>query len=243
MPGSDTWTGSGTALSITPGGNFQVRHAATENGSTASDAATVTVPARSTAPALKIDTEAEGVEISNGYYYDITGTGDYSDTGWTQGNGSLVHVDPKNTIYIYAAATGSAFKSAVQPLTAPARGTAPTTLPTIDYEDESLSGTTQSMEYGIAMGQSVPSRWQGCSANMPLTSFSWDGSAAVTVLFRTAATDNNYASDPTTEALTIPARPAAPDVQGVNETVAGRNDGRITGLTAGTAYEISDDSG
>lgn len=44
-------------------------------------------------------------------------------------------------------------------------------------------------------------------------------------------------------AISIPARPAAPAVQGINETVAGRNDGKITGLTVGTAYEISTDSG
>lgn len=111
------------------------------------------------APDLKIDTEAEGVEISSEYYYNTTGA-DYSAEGWTQGNGSLVPVDPEGTIYIYAAATGSAFKSAVQTLVAPARGTAPT-LPTIDYKDESLSGTNTGMEYGIAMGQSVPSQWQG----------------------------------------------------------------------------------
>ena len=37
----------------------------------------------------------------------------------------------------------------------------------------------------------------------------------------------------------IPARPDAPTVQGVNETVAGKNDGKITGLTAGISYELS----
>ncbi len=37
----------------------------------------------------------------------------------------------------------------------------------------------------------------------------------------------------------IPARPDAPTVQGVNEIVAGKNDGKITGLTAGISYELS----
>ena len=44
-------------------------------------------------------------------------------------------------------------------------------------------------------------------------------------------------------AISIPARPAAPAVQGSNESVQGQNDGKITGLTAGTDYEISTDSG
>lgn len=235
LSNSDTWTASGTALSISPGGTFQVRHAATENGSPASDAATVNVAERPDAPDLKIDTEAEGVEISSEYYYNTTGA-DYSAEGWTQGNGSLVPVDPEGTIYIYAAATGSAFKSAVQTLAAPARGTAPT-LPTIDYKDESLSGTNTGMEYGIAMGQSVPSQWQGCSADMSLTSFGWDGSEQVTVYFRTAATDDSYASAPTTEALTIPARPAAPDAPEVSD----KTDTSIT-ITAetGVQYRLGD---
>ena len=217
---SDGWTASGTALSITPGGTFQVRHAAAMDGAPASEPLTVNVEARPAAPILAIDNEAEGVTIPSGYSYNTTSE-DYSNT-WTQGGGSLVHVQPGSSIYIYKAAVTSgddaAFKSEVLTLTAPERASTPT-LPTINYENETLSGTTTAMEY--ALGQNVPNQWEDCSDNMSLTSFGWDGSEAVTVQFRIAATENNYASAPTTESLTIPARrpaPAAPSVDDKTDT-------------------------
>ena len=253
---SDNWTASGTALSITPGGTFQVRHAAATDGAPASEPLTVNVEARPAAPILAIDNEAEGVTIPSGYSYNTTSE-DYSNT-WTQGDGSLVKIEPGSSIYIYQAATDNAFKSAVQTLTAPERASTPT-IPTINYENETLSGTTTAMEY--ALGQNVPSQWEDCSDNMSLTSFGWDGSEAVTVQFRTAATENNYASDPTA-GLTIPARPDAPVAPSVEDktdtsiTITAldgveyrlgtdgswqTDTGSITfdGLTAGTEYTIS----
>ena len=229
---SDNWTASGTALSITPGGTFQVRHAAATDGAPASEPLTVNVEARPAAPILAIDNEAEGVTIPSGYSYNTTSE-DYSNT-WTQGDGSLVKIEPGSSIYIYQAATDNAFKSAVQTLTAPERASTPT-IPTINYENETLSGTTTAMEY--ALGQNVPSQWEDCSDNMSLTSFGWDGSEAVTVQFRTAATENNYASDPTA-GLTIPARPDAP----VAPSVEDKTDTSIT-ITAldGVEYRLGTD--
>ena len=229
---SDGWTASGTALSITPGGTFQVRHAAAMDGAPASEPLTVNVEARPAAPILAIDNEAEGVTIPSGYSYNTTSE-DYSNT-WTQGDGSLVKIEPGSSIYIYQVATDNAFKSAVQTLTAPERASTPT-LPTINYENETLSGTTTAMEY--ALGQNVPSQWEDCSDNMSLTSFGWDGSEAVTVQFRTAATENNYASDPTA-GLTIPARPDAP----VAPSVEDKTDTSIT-ITAldGVEYRLGTD--
>lgn len=236
---SDTWTSS-TALSISPGGSFQVRHAATTGGAPESAANTVTLAARPGAPSLSISNEDEGVTISSDYYYSFT-SDQYDNNDWTQGNGTLVHVDPEDTIYIYAAAVTSgdnpAFKSAVQTLVAPARGAAPTTLPTIDYEDESLSGTNENMEWGVApSGQSVPSQWEDCSDNMSLSALGWTG-GEMTVYFRTAATDDSYASAPTTEALTIPARPAAPNTPSATDWT----DKSIT-ITAldGVQYRLGD---
>ncbi len=229
---SDGWTASGTALSITPGGTFQVHHAAAMDGAPASEPLTVNVEARPAAPILAIDNEAEGVTIPSGYSYNTTSE-DYSNT-WTQGDGSLVKIEPGSSIYIYQAATDNAFKSAIQTLTAPERASTPT-LPTINYENETLSGTTTAMEY--ALGQNVPSQWEDCSDNMSLTSFGWDGSEAVTVQFRTAATENNYASDPTA-GLTIPARPDAPVAPSVDD----KTDTSIT-ITAldGVEYRLGTD--
>ena len=229
---SDNWTASGTALSITPGGTFQVRHAAATDGAPASEPLTVNVEARPAAPILAIDNEAEGVTIPSGYSYNTTSE-DYSNT-WTQGDGSLVKIEPGSSIYIYQAATDNAFKSAIQTLTAPERASTPT-LPTINYENETLSGTTTAMEY--ALGQNVPSQWEDCSDNMSLTSFGWDGSEAVTVQFRTAATENNYASDPTA-GLTIPARPDAPVAPSVDD----KTDTSITITTLdGVEYRLGTD--
>lgn len=101
---------------------------------------------------------------------------------------------------------------------------------TIDYPNETISAETG---YELAYNSTA------AEGQATLTLFL--GSQEGTVYVRLAETAIHNASD--WAAVSIPARPAAPDVQGVNETVAGRNDGRITGLTAGVDYEISDDSG
>lgn len=211
---------------ITPGGTLYVRYAGNTEKFT-----TNTIPARLAAPTLTISNEAEGAEISGAYYYSFT-SAEYGNTDWKQGTGALVTVEPDDTIYIYKAATDEAFKSNVQTLTAPSRGAAPT-LPTIDYGSETLSGTTAEMEYRVGAN----GEWKQCTdEDMSVTE--WMGQ---TVYFRTAAANENYASDPVS--LTIPARPVAPSVQGVNESIAGSNDGKITGLTAEIAYELSHDNG
>ena len=223
---------SGSSLVAYIDGTLYIRHKADKGGAPASAAVAVSIPARPAAPSLTIDNEAEGVTIPSGYFYNTTSE-DYSNT-WTQGEGSLVKIEPGSSIYIYQSATDRAFKSAVQTLTAPERASTPT-LPTINYENETLSGTTTAMEY--ALGQNVPSQWEDCSDNMSLTSFGWDGSEAVTVQFRTAATENNYASDPTA-GLTIPARPDAPVAPSVDD----KTDTSITITTLdGVEYRLGTD--
>ena len=224
---------SGSSLVAYIDGTLYIRHKADKGGAPASAAVAVSIPARPAAPSLTIDNEAEGVTIPSGYFYNTTSE-DYSNT-WTQGEGSLVKIEPGSSIYIYQSATDRAFKSAVQTLTAPERASTPT-LPTINYENETLSGTTTAMEY--ALGQNVPSQWEDCSDNMSLTSFGWDGSEAVTIQFRTAATENNYASDPTAESLTIPARRPAPDAPSVDD----KTDTSITITTLdGVEYRLGTD--
>ena len=199
----------------------------------ASGAAEIQI-SRPAAPAFSINTEAEGVAISSDYYYNTTGA-DYTSNIWTQGDGSLVSVQPGNSIYIYKTATASEFKSAVQTLPAPSRGVTPSV--SIDYENETLN-TTAAMQY--ASGHSVQS-WESCSEDMAVNAFGWDGSE-VTAQFRTAATADKYASE--AQEVTIPARPATPSgLQGQNTSFAGESDGTITGLTPSTAYQISKDSG
>ena len=224
---------SGSSLVAYIDGTLYIRHKADKGGAPASAAVAVSIPARPAAPSLTIDNEAEGVTIPSGYFYNTTSE-DYSNA-WTQGDGSLVKIEPGSSIYIYQAATDNAFKSAIQTLTAPERASTPT-LPTINYENETLSGTTTAMEYALV--QNVPSQWEDCSDNMSLTSFGWDGSEAVTVQFRIAATENNYASAPTTESLTIPARRPAPDAPSVDD----KTDTSITITTLdGVEYRLGTD--
>ena len=197
------------------------------NPSFASDPQTVIIPARPTLN-LSINNENEGVRVREGYYYGTTS--DNYDEITTAGDGSLVHVEPNARIYIYQAATDDAFKSSVKTLTAPNRGNAPS-VPGIDYENETLTGTNGNMQWGVASsGQSVPEQWTSCTESMTsLVDINWMGSE-MTVYFRTEATSTNYASD--SVSLAIPARRDAPDAP----TVTARTDTSIT-ITAVSGVE------
>ncbi len=240
LPETDQWTTS--SINITPGGTFQVRRVEIVGGPPASKATTVNLPDRPDAPTLPIDNVTEGVTISSEYYYNTT-RGDYSTEGWTLGNGSVVTVQPGSSIYIYKAAVTSgdeaAFKSNVQTLTAPERASTPIA-PTIDYDNETLTGTKTGMEYGVVTSeQSSPGEWKACTDDMTLENLGWAGSE-MTVQFRTAATigqGGKYASEPT-QALTIPARPESPTAP----TVKDKTDKSITiSTTDGIQYRLGND--
>ena len=216
----DSSTAVTSGSTVTPGRTLYVRKA-TSGEIPASEGTEFTLPDRPLAPALRIDNGTESVTIPGGYCYNTTGSGLYTDTGWTDGSDNAVTVEPGTSIYIYKAATASAFKSEVQTLTAPSRSSI--TAPTIDCTAETLS-TDTTMEYSINGGTS----WTDCTANMKATAFGWTGSAAVTVQFRTKATDSHYAGE--AQSVTIPARPDTPSPAGVNETIDGKHDGRITGV-------------
>ena len=97
----------------------------------------------------------------------------------------------------------------------------------IDYENESLTGFVSDRNYAIN-GTAVT------TVDGKLSVVDYIGSNISIV---TKASDSNHA-DSTAQALTIPARPAVPTPVGVNETIDGKHDGQITGLTAGTVYQI-----
>lgn len=135
---------------------------------------------------------------------------------------------------IFIVRTGSITSSDAQELSIPNRPNAPTA-PGINYEGEALTDVAENMQYSTD-GES----WSDCPQDKTLSAFNWTGQQ-MTLYFRAKATSSAFASKYVE--VTIPARPSAPAVQGVNETVKGRKDGRITGLTAGAAYEISSDDG
>ena len=104
----------------------------------------------------------------------------------------------------------------------------------IDYTKEELKGFEDGAGYTIN-GASVTPGPDGALA----VSEDWFGKD----LFIVKKGNGSTTLDSATQTLSIPARPAAPAVQGINESVQGQNDGKITGLTAGTDYETSTDSG
>lgn len=152
---------------------FRIKHTETHY---AGPIESVTIPTRIGAPAFTLDNNAEAVTIPAGYYYNRE-SGAYNSDEWTAGTGEAVTVAPGGAIYIYKAAVtegeNKAFKSQVQTITAPSRGTTPAVA--IDYYNETLS-TTAAMEYKLGNGQ-----WTDCTANMAATDFQWDGSQDVVV--------------------------------------------------------------
>ena len=170
------------------------------NGANYSIPQSVTIPSRSSAPELQINTGAEGVAIPDDCYYNTT-SGEYAAEGWTKGTGALIQVGPEDSIYIYKAAASNTFRSAVQTLTAPRRLEAPA--PSIDYQKETLQNLDTGMQYSLDGGKS----WTPVTGSeMALSSFGWNGSRAVTVSFQSPATNTAYAS--TVSSVTLPARPA-----------------------------------
>ena len=153
------------------------------------------------APSLSIDNKQEGVIVEDGYAYNLS-SANYGDEGWTTGDGSLVKIDPKATLYVYAKATKDAFKSEVQTITAPSRENTPE-VPAIDYAHETLHGVNDTIEWSTDN-----TTWKPCREDMPLADLGWDGDSELTVSFRSTATGSTYASEPIQ--LEIPARPAAP---------------------------------
>lgn len=195
----------------------------------------------------------QGLELTEKYsvpdisinYDEETLTG-FEDGGSYTINGISVTVDENKTLSIKNEWLGTSISivrkgtedemldSDEKILNIPERLEAPSA-PGIDYEDETLTGDGGTLQYSLD-GES----WKDYPEDTAVTSFEWNGQQ-MNLLFRTKATDHSFASK--SVSLTIPARPAAPEVSYEKETVKGKEDGKITGLTKGTAYEISNDNG
>ena len=155
----------------------------------------------------------EAVGLGNGQEYSR------DQVTWSDGSGQYVPVSPKATVYIRVAATDSAFVGWTQTITAPDRLAKPNV--TIDYVSETIS-TTEGMRW-VYDHEREP-----CGNNMSIT-FLIGNAEGPTVEIWNHATGTAYSSEH--QYLTIPARPAAPNAAAVAETVDGRNDGKITGVS------------
>lgn len=197
------WYSGASELEVTPGGTLYVRNVYDQTNVT-----TVRLPARPAAPALAINSATQSVTVDIGLEYS------FDQTKWTSGMGEAVPVGAGDTIYVRykASQEDGKFSSEIQALTAPGGAPAPEP-PAIDYTGETV-GTEAGMQYSL----SETGPWTACTADMPAANFGWDGTAPVTVYFR-ADPGAGCPGEPV--ALTIPARPAAPAVEGATGRIAG----------------------
>ncbi|MDR1067897.1 MAG: DUF6273 domain-containing protein [Clostridiales Family XIII bacterium] len=108
---------------------------------------------------------------------------------------------------------------------------APTAL--INYESETLTGLAPNAAY-LFNGEDGTADADG---TYPIDSDWMDGSALA--IIKKGDEINTSDSEPQND-LIIPVRLDAPNVSGVNETVIGKNDGKITGYTADMEYKLAD---
>jgi hypothetical protein len=99
----------------------------------------------------------------------------------------------------------------------------------IDYANEKLTGLVANVSYQFNSGAGVAAT----GGSYPISG-SWFGKDLSIVRKAGAGIGVSDA-----QTLAIPARPAAPSVSKVDETVVGKNDGKITGVSAAMEYKAS----
>ncbi|MEZ5072428.1 MAG: hypothetical protein R2751_16055 [Bacteroidales bacterium] len=216
-------TGTGAAVTLTPGSNKYFRARATSS-SFRSGIQTLTVPSRPSAPAFGIDytNERTSTSVSSSYSYSTSS----SMSGAVSGTGSPVTLTPGQAMYFRLNATASAFASAIQTLSVPARPAAPTV--TIDFANQRTSTTIGStMEYATVSTMSGAVTGTGGYVSVLPES---------DLYLRSKSTASAFASS--ILHLDAPARPAAPAfvIDYASETTS-------TAVTTGEYATIADMSG
>ena len=236
---------------ITPNTTYYIRKKA--NGLIPASAATAfrTPDRLEKDETLAIDYETEKITIPAGYSYSINGAAAIAVTE----TAAEITVSPETKIAWWKNAADGKFASEKSERTAPPRGAI--TKPEIKYAEETVA-TTALMQYSTDNGKT----WNDCTANMTFAALGYgDGSKDITIQFRTAATETNYASD--SVSVTIPKRADEPtggesgsggyqiDYKNESITVPSGYEYRETGATTwtkgpvnnismkpGTSYEI-----
>jgi Listeria/Bacterioides repeat/Listeria/Bacterioides repeat/Listeria/Bacterioides repeat len=110
----------------------------------------------------------------------------------------------------------------------------------IDYAEEILTGLLKDVPYRVSVeGEDDGSRMRTDADGKIKIEKSWLGRS----LTIAQISSEEARSDSPAQSIIIPTRPAAPKLSTVEESHPLWRDGKITGLTAGTAYEISEDGG
>ncbi|MEZ5072429.1 MAG: T9SS type A sorting domain-containing protein [Bacteroidales bacterium] len=194
---SDAQTGTGTALALTPGTTLYFQSGATASAYE-SLIQTLVVPARPATPAFAIDfaNERTTATVSDAFEYASSA----NMTGAVAGNGSYVDITPGSDIHFRRRFTTSSFRSEVQSLSPPERAAAPV------YAFEFSTETTTEIvptthEYADNAAMDNPVSGTGVPVSVV---------PGETFYIRVKATSSAFAS--ASQALAIPARPAAPTV-------------------------------
>lgn len=110
----------------------------------------------------------------------------------------------------------------------------------IGYVEETLTGLVKEAPYWISVESDDDGAMMMADADGKIKlEDNWIGKTLRIVQF----SSEDERSDSPAQSITIPGRPAAPAISTVEESHPLRRDGKITGLMAGTAYEISEDGG
>lgn len=195
-----------------------------QDGSTpASDATKVTLPGRSSfIPMDFVNYADETFASTSDMEYSLNGS------SWTKCTGPtpISAAGSNSTIYFRDAATDTAFASVPAEIDVPTRSAAPSAdVVTIDYANETVS-FEEDYELNTAADFSGSAIVSG-----------GDIQPGSSVYVRTKATSSALAS--ASAQVSIPARPAAPEVAAVDETIDGKADGQITGVSAAMEYRAA----
>lgn len=168
---------------------------------------------------ISFDYATETFNSDNSYQYS------FDDSSWQScpGKLSLADVSGHDKVYFRLAATSSSFASDSYDVAVPTRSAAPAEdVVTIDYANETI-GFEAAYEVNTAADFSGTPIVSG-GAIQPGRS----------VYVRAKATDSVLASE--AAQVNIPARPAAPEVTAVDETIDGKADGQISGVSTAMEY-------
>lgn len=168
---------------------------------------------------ISFDYATETFNSNNSFQYS------FDDSSWQScpGKLSLADVSGHDKVYFRLAATGSSFASDSYDVAVPTRSAAPSAeVVTIDYANETI-GFEAAYEVNTAADFSGTPIVSG-GAIQPGSS----------VYVRAKATDSALASE--AAQVIIPARPAAPEVTAVDETIDGKADGQISGVSTAMEY-------
>jgi hypothetical protein len=219
--------GSGTALitaTVTPHSGIELT-ASVHVTVAAEDEATLTLEV-SKGTIIGTGPFVEGATVT--IILDAVDTDEMVFTGWTDGSGSdasFTSLNQPMTVFTMPAenATVTANYKYITPSAA------------INYADETLTGLVPNASYSFGSDVDGEADAEGIY-NIP------ESLTGKTLSIARKADENAVASDPAQTDITVPARIAAPDVSGVNETASGQNDGEITGITTDMQYKLTSDS-